>query len=172
MQAACLTAIGCSASQAQSKRGTRRLREFCGGLSCFVVPCRIELSGSPGDDGRARHCCVALDDSSVGESLCARVRKAIQPLRTGGKYFLACGRNLYTHSRHMGLSLSGCRQARQDGGFSASAGSRHCRCRGILSQSSINKLAEVAAQDHARWPPAEPHGPSASAARGSEVEVR
>jgi hypothetical protein len=29
----------------------------------------IELSGSPGDDGRARHCRIALDDSSLGESL-------------------------------------------------------------------------------------------------------
>ena len=40
------------------------------------------------------------------------------------------------------------RQARQDGGFSASAGSRHRRGTGILSQSSIDEFAEVAAQDH------------------------
>jgi transposase-like protein len=37
------------------------------------------------------------------------------------------------------------------------------------------QFAEVAAQDHARWPRAEPPGPSASAAGGSKwkyVEVR
>jgi transposase-like protein len=31
---------------------------------------------------------------------------------------------------------------------------------------AIDEFAEVAAQDHARWPFAEPHGPSASAAGG------
>jgi transposase-like protein len=41
----------------------------------------------------------------------------------------------------------------------------------VFSQSSIDKFAEVAAQDHARWPLAEPPSPSASAAGGSEVEV-
>ncbi len=50
---------------------------------------------------------------SLGDSLCAGVRKAMEPLRTAREYFLAYGRNL--------LSLSRCRQARQDGGFSASA---------------------------------------------------
>jgi hypothetical protein len=40
--------------------------------------------------------------------------------------------------------------ALQDRGFSASAGSRHRRCPGILSQSAIDEFAEVAAQDHAR----------------------
>ena len=38
------------------------------------------------------------NDSSLGDSLCARVREAMEPLRTAGEYFLACGRNLYTHS--------------------------------------------------------------------------
>jgi hypothetical protein len=32
-----------------------------------------------------------------------------------------------------------------------------------------NRFAVVAAQDHARWPLAEPHGPSTSAAGGFEV---
>lgn len=32
-------------------------------------------------------------------------------------------------------------------------------------------LAEVAAQDHARWPLAEPHSASTLAARGPEVEI-
>jgi transposase-like protein len=41
----------------------------------------------------------------------------------------------------------------------------------ILSESSIDKFAAMAAQDHARWPRAEPRGPSASAAGGSEMEV-
>ena len=36
----------------------------------------------------------------------------------------------------------------------------------------IDEFAEVAAQDHARWPQAESPGASASAAGGSEVEVR
>ena len=35
----------------------------------------------------------------------------------------------------------------------------------------FDQFAEVAAQDHTRWPLAEPPSPSASAARGSEVEV-
>jgi hypothetical protein len=56
-------------------------------------------------------------------------------------------------------------------GFSASAGSRHRRCTGVLSQSSFDEFAEVAAQDHAGWPRGEPPGPSASAAGGSEMEV-
>ena len=79
--------------------------------------------------------------------------------------------NLYKHSGQVELSLSRCRQALQEAGFSASAGSRHSRSTGILSQSSIDEYAEVAAQDHARWPLAEPPGPSASAAGESEVEV-
>jgi transposase-like protein len=33
------------------------------------------------------------------------------------------------------------------------------------------EFTEMAAQDHARWPLAEPYGPSASAARAAEVEV-
>jgi DDE domain len=45
------------------------------------------------------------------------------------------------------------------------------RSTGILSQSSIDEFAEVAAPDHARWPLAEPPSPSASASGGSEVEV-
>src|SRR5258708_40138004 len=66
----------------------------------------IELSGSCGDDGRARYCRLAHDDSSLGASLCAGVRKAMEPLRTAGEYFLACGRNLYKHSWEVELSLS------------------------------------------------------------------
>jgi hypothetical protein len=65
----------------------------------------------------------------------------MEPLRTADGYFLACGRNLYNHSGQVELSLSRYRQARQDGGFSASAGSRHRRCTGILSQSSIDEFA-------------------------------
>src|SRR5258708_38249460 len=95
----------------------------------------------------------------------------MEPLRTTCEYLLARGRNLYKHSRQVELSLSRCRQARQDGGFSASAGSRHRRSTGILSQSSVDKFAEVAAQDHARWPLAEPPSPSASAAGGCQKEL-
>src|ERR1700687_4297983 len=95
----------------------------------------------------------------------------MEPLRTAGEYFLARRRNIYKHSRRVELSLSRCRQARQDGGFSASTGSRHRRCTGILSQSSVDEFAALAAQDHARWPSAEPPGPSASATGGSEMEV-
>src|SRR5271169_1446813 len=70
--------------------------------------------------------------------------------------------SVYKCSGQVELSLPRSRQARQDCGFSASAGSRHRRCTGILSRSSIDEFAEVAAQDHARWPLAESHGPSAS----------
>ena len=87
----------------------------------------IELSGSRGDDVRARYCRVAHDDSSLGDSLCAGVREAMEPLRTAGEYFLARRRNIYKHSRRVELSLSRCRQARQDGGFSASSASPHRR---------------------------------------------
>ena len=37
----------------------------------------IGLSGPRGDDGRARHCRVAHDYSSLGDSLCAGVREAM-----------------------------------------------------------------------------------------------
>jgi hypothetical protein len=67
----------------------------------------IELSGSPGGDRRSRHCRVALDDSSLGKSLCAGVQETMEALRTA-----------------IQLTLSSCRQARQDGGFSASTGAQ------------------------------------------------
>jgi hypothetical protein len=70
------------------------------------------------------------------------------------------------------FSLSGCRQARQDCGFSASSGSQYRRCASLLSQSSVDNFTAMATQDNARWPQAEPPGPSASAAGGSEVDVR
>ena len=54
---------------------------------------RAIIGGYSGNDGRARHCRVAHDDSSLGDSLCAGVREAMEPLRTAGEYFLACGRN-------------------------------------------------------------------------------
>jgi hypothetical protein len=60
-------------------------------LCALVHHLPIELSRSPGDDGRARHCRVALDGSSLGESLCAGVREAMQSLRTAHEYFLARG---------------------------------------------------------------------------------
>ena len=68
--------------------------------------------------------------------------------------------------------LSGRRQARQDGGFSASSGSRYRRSAGVLPKGAVNLLAEVAAQDHARWPQAEPLGPSVSASGESEMDAR
>jgi hypothetical protein len=68
--------------------------------------------------------------------------------------------------------LPRCRQARQDGRFSASSRSRYRRCASILPQSAVNMLPKVAAQDNARWSQAEPPGSSPSAAGGSEVEVR
>ena len=57
----------------------------------WYITYRLELSGSGGDDGRARHCRIAHDDSSLGDSLCAGVRKAMEPLRSTREYFLARG---------------------------------------------------------------------------------
>jgi hypothetical protein len=54
---------------------------------------RIELSGSRGDDGRARHCRIAHDDFSLGESLCAGIREAMEPLLTASEHVLARGRD-------------------------------------------------------------------------------
>lgn len=68
------------------------------GVRTLVHHVPIELSGSCGDDGRARCCRVAHHDSSLGDSLCAGVREAMEPLRTAGEYFLARGRNLYKRS--------------------------------------------------------------------------
>jgi hypothetical protein len=68
--------------------------------------------------------------------------------------------------------LPGCRQARQDGGFSSSPGSQRRRCTGFLPESTIEVFTAMAAQDNARRPQAESPGASAPAARGSEVEVR
>src|SRR5580700_5608987 len=70
-------------------------------VRALVYHLSIELSGSPGDDGRTRHRRVALDDSSLGDSLCAGVRKAMEPLRAASEYFLACRRNLYKSSGQM-----------------------------------------------------------------------
>jgi hypothetical protein len=57
---------------------------------------------------------------------------------------------LHQGPRQVELSLSGRRQARQNGGFSASSGSRYRRCTGILPQSTVQVFTAVAAQDNAR----------------------
>ena len=49
------------------------------------------------------------------------------------------------------LPLPRCGQARQDGGFSASPRSQCRRRASLLSQSAVEVLTTMAAQDHARW---------------------
>jgi transposase-like protein len=49
----------------------------------------------------------------------------------------------------MEFSLSGCRQARQDGGFFASPGSQYRRRPSVLRQGAFDEFAAVAAQDNA-----------------------
>src|SRR5450432_1805862 len=49
----------------------------------------VELPRSRGDDGRARDCRIAYYDSSLGDSLCARVREAMESLRATREYALA-----------------------------------------------------------------------------------
>jgi hypothetical protein len=70
------------------------------------------------------------------------------------------------------LPLSRRGQARQDNRLPASSESRYCRGSGVLSESSGDELATVAAQGDARWPRAESSSVAASSTGKCEMEVR